>query len=77
MWEGLAFSAKTDMVGGEGIEPSASSKYAMRSAAELTAHNMVSTKKPHQLSPAGPRGVVPDAVRSRENDICQRYLRLT
>jgi hypothetical protein len=70
--EGSELSVMSDVVGGEGIEPSASSKYAMRSAIELTAHNMVSVKKPRQLTPAGLRGVVPDAVRSRDNDICQQ-----
>jgi hypothetical protein len=44
------FSVMSDVVGGEGIEPSASSKYAMRSAIELTAHNTVSVKKPRQLN---------------------------
>jgi hypothetical protein len=40
-----AFAGSRDgMVGGEGIEPSAPSKYAMCSATELTAHNIFTVK---------------------------------
>ena len=50
----MALFVMSDVVGGEGIEPSASSKYAMRSTTELPAHHRVSVKKPRRLSPAGP-----------------------